>query len=444
MRRTLADLVHALLLLLAVGIGAWLSLAWAWRVDLSHGARASLSPQSAQVLRQFDGPVEIISYAREDPALRETLGAFIGRYRQLKPDLSLRFVNPDADPGAMRERGISVDGELEIRYQGRMQRLAQLDERALTSALARLARPRERVFAVLAGHGERRIDGEANHDLGRFGAALAEQGVRAVPVNLAEQAAIPANADVLLVAGPRTPLAEGELAAVRAWIDGGGALWWLTDAGGGDTLADTLGPMLGVRPLPGTLVDAAAQGLGIGDPSFVAVSRYPAHPITDGFALTTLFPQVAAFASGGGATFAAAPLLRSGERSWTESGAVAEAIRYDADTTEMPGPHDFALALTRLSPRPDRSEQRVVVVGDGDFLADAFLGNGGNRALGLRMFDWLSGDDALVDTSPVEAPDRALALDPRQLGWLGAVFLIGLPLLFALVGAALAWRRRRA
>ena len=61
MRRTLADLAHALLLLLAVGIGAWLSLAWAWRVDLSHGARASLSPQSAQVLRQFDGPVEIIS-----------------------------------------------------------------------------------------------------------------------------------------------------------------------------------------------------------------------------------------------------------------------------------------------------------------------------------------------------------------------------------------------
>ena len=47
MRRTLADLVHALLLLLAVGIGAWLSLAWAWRVDLSHGARASLSRSRA-------------------------------------------------------------------------------------------------------------------------------------------------------------------------------------------------------------------------------------------------------------------------------------------------------------------------------------------------------------------------------------------------------------
>jgi ABC-type uncharacterized transport system involved in gliding motility auxiliary subunit len=443
MRRTLADLLHALLLLAAVGVAAWLSLAFAWRVDLSHGLRASLSPQSVQVLRQFEGPVEIVSYARENPQLRETLGAFIGRYRQVKPDLSLHFVNPDADPGAMRERGITVDGELEIHYAGRTQRLAQLDERALTSALARLVQPRERLLAVLAGHGERRIDGEANHDLGRFGVALAEQGVRALPVNLAEQAAIPANADVLLVASPRAALAAGEIAAVVAWVEQGGALWWLTDAGG-DTLFEALVPQLGVRPLPGTLVDSAAQGLGIGDPSFVAVTRYPPHPVTEGFALTTLYPQAAALAVGSGATFKATPIVRSGERSWTESGAVADAIRYDTDSTEVPGPHDLALALTRLSPRPDRSEQRVVVMGDGDFLADAYLGNGGNLALGLRIFDWLAGDDALVDTAPVEAPDRALALDPRQLGWLGAVFLVGLPLLFALVGAVLAWRRRRA
>ena len=67
-----------------------------------------------------------------------------------------------------------------------------------------------------------------------------------------------------------------------------------------------------------------------------------------------------------------------------------------------------------------------------------------NFSRNAKLILSLAGDEALVDTSPVEAPDRALALDPRQLGWLGAVFLVGLPALFALVGAALAWRRRRA
>ena len=61
----------------------------------------------------------------------------------------------------------------------------------------------------------------------------------------------------------------------------------------------------------------------------------------------------------GGARFAAAPLLRTGERSWTESGAIQGGIAYDAGSGELPGPHDLALALTRLSPSPDRDEQRV-------------------------------------------------------------------------------------
>ncbi len=83
-------------------------------------------------------------------------------------------------------------------------------------------------------------------------------------------------------------------------------------------------------------------------------------------------------------------------------------IRFDADAGELKGPLDFGFALSRLSPSPDKSEQRAVVIGDGDFLSNTFLGNGGNRALGERVFDWLLGDDKLVDLPPRGAPDRLL------------------------------------
>ena len=37
------------------------------------------------------------------------------------------------------------------------------------------------------------------------------------------------------------------------------------------------------------------------------------------------------------------------------------------------------------------------MIGDGDFLSNTFLGNGGNREFGERVFDWLLGDDKLVE-----------------------------------------------
>jgi ABC-type uncharacterized transport system involved in gliding motility auxiliary subunit len=135
--------------------------------------------------------------------------------------------------------------------------------------------------------------------------------------------------------------------------------------------------------------------------------------------------------------------VQSSQRSWSETGAIAEHIAYDADSAEMPGPLDLGLALTRLSPRPDRDEQRVVVLGDGDFLSNSFLGNGGNRALGLRIVNWLLQEDALVDIAPIEAPDRSLVLDERTRALLGVGLLIALPLALLAAGAVIAWRRRR-
>ena len=118
--------------------------------------------------------------------------------------------------------------------------------------------------------------------------------------------------------------------------------------------------------------------------------------------------------------------------------------QFDANSDEIPGPHDLALALTRLSPRPDRNEQRVIVVGDGDFLSNSFLANGGNQALGLRIVNWVLGEDALADLTPPQAPDRKLELGQGLSLFYGVGCLIGFPLLLATIGWTIRWRRRRA
>lgn len=442
MRARLLELGRLLLLGAVVAALGWASARHAWQWDLSHGQRASLTEASRGALAALDGPVEITSYAREAGDLRGRIAAFVARYQRAKPDLALRFVDPDADPEAMRARGITLDGELEIRHDGRTQRLARLDEREFTQALKRLAREDAGRVSFVVGHGERRSDGEANHDLARFAAALADDGLSVERLNLATAGAVPDNAGLVVIASPQVAFAEAEVAALVDWIGRGGALLWLTEPGAEDGL-DALARALGIARLAGRVVDAAGQGLGLDDPSFVAVTDYPDHPALRGLDLTTLFPQAVAFARLANAPFAATPLIVTSARSWTETGPIEGAVAWDEAAGEFPGPLDLALALTRLSPGPVRDEQRVVVVGDGDFLSNRFLGNGGNRALGTRLVHWLLGDEALGAIGEVEAPDRRLELSPQALGAIGVALLVVLPLALAGTGAILVWRRRR-
>ncbi|KQX96334.1 ABC transporter [Rhodanobacter sp. Root480] len=445
--RRLDGWLFAVMLLLAAGALGFLSTRFAHVSDWTAGGRTSVSAQSRAVLARLDGPVEITSYASPQGDLRQTVAGFLQRYQAVKPDLQLRFVDPQQDPAAMRELGITVDGALIIRYGQREQRLDELSERSLTNALERLIRGSDRMVAFVTGDGERRADGKANADMGTFMAQLESRGMRAVPLNFSQVSAVPEHTDLVVLASPTVALPPGAVQALVDYVQRGGNLLWLTEPAN-DTLGlDPLASVLGVHVLPGVLVDGSGAALGLHDPRIITRGDYPAQAITRGFTFTTLFPQASALAQVSQRDWAVAPFLRSGPQSWTEFQPIANDatsdIRFDAAAGELKGPLDFGLALSRLSPSPDKSEQRAVVIGDGDFLSNTFLGNGGNRALGERVFDWLLGDDKLVDLPPRGAPDRLLQISQGGLNAISVGFLIVLPLLLLLIGGAIVWRRRR-
>ena len=447
MNERLNNIFHVLLLIAAALLIGFLSTRYGFIHDVSHTQRASLSEPSAKLLESMQGPIEIVSYARPQGDLRKTISDFVARYERVKPDLKLTFVDPDADPDAMRNAGVQIDGEIELRYKGRNERLKILSEAELSSALLRLSRARERLVAFLEGEGERKPDGVANADLGQFGATLKQRGIHNLNLALAAIGKVPDNIDLLVIANPRVALTGSAAMAIVDYIERGGNLLWLLEADEKNGL-DALAEALSIRVLPGVIVDGAGQAYGIEDPSFVAVNRYPAHVINQGFDLGTLFPQPVALAQLTPPQWDFKPILQSSAQSWNETGHIPKAgeaagdVRYDGADGEISGPLDFGFAMTRLSPRADAREQRVVVIGDGDFISNSYIGNGGNRDFGTRVFDWLLTDDALIDVPEAVAEDRVIKLSETALAVISFGFLLGLPILLAGSGLWI-WRRRR-
>lgn len=453
-----ANLSFVVLFLLAVGLLQWLSREYHLRIDLTQAARHSLSEASIAVTERIKGPVRITAFASERGELRRVIRETVARYQRFKPDITLDFVNPDSEPEKVRSAGVTYDGELVFEFGDARETLSpqRLTEEHFTNLLQRIGRRGERWVVFLAGHGERSPNRQANFDVSTFAQELTKRGFRTRAHSLGEHPQLPQNTSVLVIAGPRTRLLPGELREISEYVKRGGNLLWLHDPGPLQGL-ERLAEQLGVEFQPGIVVDPATASI-TGSPTAVIVSRYGSHPVVRNFGEDTLFMHAAGVVAHGAERETDKPASRSatGWRStvlfdtrpaaWSETGPVQGRVAFDAGK-DIRGPLNLAVGFTREIGNEDgaasRREQRVIVVGDGDFLANTLIANGGNLALGLSMANWLSLDDAYVNIPVRTATDRTLNLSPAAQIAIVVVFLVLLPLGFIGTGVAVWWRRRK-
>ena len=439
--RQLADLVFVGLLVAVVVLAGWLvarhDTYWDWTADANN----SLSAESLAVLDTLKAPLRIGAYVGPEQPLAKAIERLVARYRKTRPDLELTFIDPTRSPEQARAADVTLLGQLVLEYQGRRETLRELTEATLTGAIARLTADRVTWISALMGHGERAIAGTGDGDLGRFGQYLQGQGLRAAPLDLAIQKTVPANTDLLILSTPAVDLFPGEIEQLVTYFREGGNLLWLTDPGGQGGL-DPIAAEIGLRTLPGTLVDANVRDLGIDTPTVAMVGDYPIHRMTAGLSAAALFSGAQALAPSVGEGWRTVLRLATRKGSWNKTGPVQGELTRDPAQGEEAGPLTIALALTRPSP-VGKGEQRVVVVGDGDFLSNAHLSQGGNLDLGLHLVRWASGQPGPVPPSEPWAGDRELVLDDLRRGLLGALTLVILPGVFVLAGLLIRWHRWR-
>ena len=448
----LAKNVVYVALLLAAAVGLYLLAArYAIQRDLTQGASNSLEPVSVQVLQQMPGPVHVTVFSPEQEVrqdsgeeirqgdIRKLIRGFLGMYQRYKPDITLAFVDPAQHPDEARKAEIQANGEMVVEYQGRREHLSKLNEPVFTSALLNLAHRKEQLVMYVSGHGEPKLDGMANFDLGEFGKRLGKLGFRIAGLNLAVAQDVPDNISLLVITHPQADWLPGEVDKLLRFVDRGGNLLWLLDAEpmhGLEPLAEKLGLSLS----PGIVIDPDAEQMRA-PPTWALGTNYAPHAITDNFSLPTAFPFARALGREENQSWHYSTLVDVAPHGWVSETIPKENAKPKFNKNrDIPGPVDIALALER---EVDDHTQRIVVVGGGAFLTNQYAGNGANLALGINMVNWLGNQDSLITIAPRVAKDDKVALSQMQLNMISATLVIALPLLLVLAGGVAWWRRRR-
>jgi gliding motility-associatede transport system auxiliary component len=424
--------------------------------DVTQANRNILTQGSIDVLNQMQDPVNITVFAtKDDPSRGDTFRKgmldFVARYQRQKKDINIKFINPTEEPKLAQEANIKQDGEVVVEYNKRSEHIfPPIVEQDMTNLLVRLSRTNEKPIMFLDGHGERHMQGIKNHDLGEFGKQLEEKGFKFANPDLTIAQAVPTNGAMLVVASPQVDVSEIEAKKILEYIESGGNLLWLLDDDNFHGLAN-IAEYLGVTVSSGIAVDMSAAQYGA-DAKVAFASAYGDHPITRSFQLRTLFPEArevdakASYDLG----WKVGRLVDVAPNGWLESEKIAPGVKNQKVTfdeaVDKRGPINIGVALERVY---GKKGQRVVVMGNANFLSNTFVTNGGNLDFGINVVNWLAGDDQLITIQPMPLKDANVTIPNSDMGravaWIvfhGFQYFI--PLGFLVAGLWLWWRRRKA
>ncbi len=405
--------------------------------DVTSNQRHSLSNTTQDFVSQLTEPVTIQVFISPNHDYRQSIVNLLNRYQSLSNQLTIHYIDPDFSPDLVRLHNIQQQGEIVFSKGERQQHTFDLSEQSITNAIMAVTREQDKWLVFIEGHGERRPDHQANFNLSLWADQLKQKGFKLKSINLVTHPHIPQNTAAVIIASPQTNWLEGEIAIIQRYLDDDGNLLWLTEPDQPESL-NALAEYLGLEMIPGTITDPNTAFLGIADPLNALVTDYAQHPISQAVSSVTLFPQATAMS-----VLSAVDkwhydaLLTTPDNVWSDRNPSQQATY--SDDGDMMGPLNLAYVLSSKT----SAQQRIAVIGDGDFLSNSFLGNASNSELGIALMDWLAQDDALIHIPVKHTTDNQLNLSNTASLFIGLGFFVVLPALLLLVGLGLWWYRRR-
>lgn len=421
----------------------WLNSLANWQTDWTAGSRNTINQSSIELLQSMDGLVTVHAYFDSNSQSRQQVSGFIDKYKRFKSDMSLEFVDNQLSSDQLIEMGFSQLGELKITYADNESFINRLNEQQMTSALFKVARKEDTWVAVVQGHGERDPLDSGNNGLSKLVDELNKTEIKVQPINLLSLAVIPDNTKVLIIAGARNAYLGGELKIIEEFVNNGGNLLWLRDPAKQNYFT-SLDDLLGISLVPGVIIDANTKLrilLGIKHAAVIPVTEFHKHSITEQLKTHLLFPFTSAITHQPISGWEMKTLFKSLDRSWSEIGEInIDQLKYEEDLGDTQGPLTIGISLSR---EIEKKQQRIVVIGDSDFMANGYIGYGANFELSLNILNWLTEDDKLLSITHQAAPDQSLALVDKDVTFIALILLLLVPGTLIGTGFGIRWLRHK-
>ena len=437
------------------------------RWDLTATKSNTLSDQSLKVLAGLKEPVKVTVV--DLPTRFQRFHEALDKYQFATKNLQVEYLDPDRNPGRVKELEVQNYGTVVFEQSGRRERVMNDGEQELTNALIRVTTGKEAKAYFVQGHGEHDSAGSDRNGYSSALDVLKRDNYGVDKITLAQTPEVPADASVLIIAGPTSDYLPAEIDAIRKYLRKGGKVLFMLD------------PVLGAttRPVPNVEALLKEWGVSMGhdvvldvsgvsqDATIPVAMSYPDHPITKDFHTFTAFPlaqSVKGVADANlGPSASVQDLIKTTERSWSEAdvkslGAGGK-VSLDEKAGDHKGPVTIGLTLAMDAPdapaeaapaakagkpedAPKKPQMRVVVMGDSDFASNAVAGVPGNSDLFVNITNWLALQEDLISIHPRAEDDRRISLSPDQQRMILLLSLLIIPGLVLGSGVYTWWQRR--
>ncbi|OXG09007.1 ABC-2 type transport system permease protein [Flavobacterium araucananum] len=467
--------------------------------DMTRTQDQTLTKASQEIVKKIDGPITIttyvnlldINYYMAMPYSQNQDIASFDKYSRFLPQLKMDYVyyydtstnaalyaqNPGLNDKQLAQKMIEtqslklkklyspaeiskiIDLKSEqnrvvrtIEYNGKKTFLRMFDdlfkvpfEKEISASLKRLVTtPAKIVFAT--GNMERSIEknGDKNYKTGfneiTFRNSLVNQGFNVASVDINAQN-IPQDADIFIIADPKTELSQGAIDRINQYIEQGKNLMLLAEPETNSALA-AITNKLGVSFTKQTLV----QESEINAPDYLVTEFSKGIDSTVIKLKKGAFPIPLLGSSGIKTTsntgFKVTPLLQTNNQPAWESPTGISSVSTDLKKQPSLSAVPLVVALTR---NINGKNQKIIVAGDADFMGNAELSRGGSGTFQFvtDLFTWFSNYQFPIDTTRPVNTDNKVTVNSNQV-FISKILYIGIfPLLIILSGAFILIRRNR-
>ena len=485
--RTLNLLAQAILFVTLFAGLNYLAVHYAWRFDLAENRAHSLSPETRAYLKNLKEPVRIVvtltpnsenadvAQAHRDVSglLREYAFAtagndrgkitveFIDVYQRRRDAEALGITQPDVVLviSGDKPRTVHLDELYEVRDQVKQ---SFRGERALTAAILDVSSPSKKKIYFLTGHGEMALDDASpERGLSSLEAELKARNFAVEPLDLALSARIPADAAVIVIAGPQGRFDAREEELLRQYLSNrAGRVLALLAPGYPPGLEDLFYDW-GVLVDDVLIYDPSATGQSeTGDLILPALAEHPLTSSLLGYKIPLRFGPSRSVRPDPGRTLdtnlEVTPLVATSEEAWGERNYRERVVPTLNAGVDLPGsPRLYVVtASERKAARAIKNTDpknadifsipsgRLVTYGSADWIANGRLGVIGNLTFFLSAINWTTDRDPDFNVPARPIARFQLALSQQQLQRLRYSLLLALPGCAAFLGLVVYWTRR--